>query len=80
MFYNVKVGRGLIFSINIMNSIDEYKQFKVLKSLPTKLYNPNSILKSVFNGEIIIFEKSIFINEIIKTIKSHFNKIFRPQS
>ena len=47
---------------------------KFLKSLPTKLYNPNSILKSVFNGEIIIFEKSIFINEIIKTIKSHFKK------
>ncbi len=47
---------------------------KFLKSLPTKLYNPNSILKSVFNGEIIIFEKSIFTNEIIKTIKSHFKK------
>ena len=49
---------------------------KFLKSLPTKLHNPNSILKSVFNGEIIIFEKSIFINEIIKTIKYHFKKIF----
>ena len=49
---------------------------KFLKSLPLKLNNPNSILKSIFNGEIIIFEKSIFINEIIKTIKSHFNKLF----
>ena len=49
---------------------------KFLKSLPSKLYNPNSILKSVFNGEIIIFEKSIFINKIIKTTKSHFKKIF----
>ena len=49
---------------------------KFLKSLPTKLHNPNSILKSVFNGKIIIFEKSIFINEIIKTIKCHFKKIF----
>ena len=26
--------------------------------------------------KVIIFEKSIFINEIIKTIKSHFNQIF----
>ena len=59
MFYNVK-GRGLIFSINIMNSIDEYKQFKVLKSLPTKLHNPNSILKSVFNGKLL-FLKNLFL-------------------
>ena len=49
---------------------------KLLKSSSTKLYKPNSILKSVFNGKVIIFEKSIFINEIIKTIKSHFNKLF----
>ena len=49
---------------------------KFLKSLPIKQHNPNSILKSIFSGEIIIFEKSIFINEIIKTIESHFKKIF----
>ena len=36
MFYNVKADRGLIFSINIMNSIDEYKQFKVFKKLTFK--------------------------------------------
>ena len=50
---------------------------KLLKSSPTKLYKPNSILKSVFNGKVIIFEKSIFINVIIKTIESHFYQIFR---
>ena len=48
----------------------------LVKRLPVKLYNPNFILKSVFNGEIIIFEKSIFIKEIIKITKFHFNKIF----
>lgn len=50
---------------------------KFLKNLPIKQYNPNFILKCIFDGEIIIFKNSFFINEIIKTVKSHFNKIFR---
>ena len=50
---------------------------KFLKNLPIKLYNPKYIMKSIFNGEVIIFEKSVFIQEIVKTAISHFNKIFR---
>ena len=47
-----------------------------MKKLPIKLYDPNFIQKLVLNGEVIVFEKSKFINRIIKTTRSHFNKIF----
>ena len=49
---------------------------KLLKNLPIKQYNPNFILKSIFNGKVVIFENSFFIKEIIKTAKFHFNNIF----
>ena len=47
-----------------------------MKKLPIKLYDPTFIQKLVFNGEVIVFEKSTFINRIIETTRNHFNKIF----
>ena len=47
-----------------------------MKKLPIKLYDPTFIQKLVFNGEVIVFEKSTFINRIIETTMNHFNKIF----